>query len=607
MSDTVIIGAGPAGLTAAYECGKRGRRAIVLEADDQVGGLARTVTYRGYRFDIGGHRFFSKVPLVNSLWQDILGEDFLRRPRLSRIFYGGHFFDYPLKPLNALKGLGLREAVRVGVSYVKARLFPTMPEVSFEDWVSNRFGQRLYSIFFKTYTEKVWGIPCAEISPEWAVQRIKNLSLGEAVRHALFARRAGAPLVTSLVDEFFYPRLGPGMMWERCTEAVERAGSTVLRGLCVERISHAGGRVQQVCARGRDGAVQVFPTGELIASMPLRDLVNALHPPPPDAVRHAANQLRYRDYLTVVLIVRRADIFPDNWIYIHSPDVKLGRIQNYKNWSPEMVPDAARTALGLEYFLWEQDPEWSSPDDALIARGIRECAQIGLIDPAEVEDGTVVRVPKAYPVYDQGYRDHFTTVREYLAGLANLQVIGRNGQHRYNNQDHSMLAGVYAAHNLDGAGRDVWSVNTEAAYHEATDGAQPAADDRLVPQPIAEREDSPLSAERVIERVFARVDPLALGTAVACVAGGGVFLATAVLLLKGGATVGPTLSLLGQYLVGFRVTWSGAAVGLIEAAAAGFVAGYATAELRNRTLAAYAIRLQRRAAAALRRRMLDEV
>ena len=607
MSDTVIIGAGPAGLTAAYELGKLGRRARVLEADDHVGGLARTITHKGYRFDIGGHRFFSKVPLVNALWHEILGEDFLVRPRLSRIHYQGHFFDYPLKPLNALRGLGPMEALLVGLSYAKARLHATQPEASFADWVSNRFGARLYRIFFKTYTEKVWGIPCSEIAPEWATQRIKNLSLGEALRHAIFkGRGSNGEIITSLIDQFHYPRLGPGMMWERCAALVERAGGEVVRGVRVERIRCARGSIEYVEARTHAGELVEFPVEHLISSMPVRDLINALDPPAPDEVRRAANQLRYRDYLTVVLIVRRANVFPDNWIYIHSPDVKLGRIQNYKNWSPEMVPDASRTSLGLEYFLWEHDPEWAWPDARLIERGVSDCARIGIIDAAEVEDGTVVRVPKAYPVYDQHYREHLATVRDYLARFTNLQLIGRNGQHRYNNQDHSMLAGVYAAHNLNGAQRDVWAVNTEAAYHEES-GAPHTPEERLVPLAIPAAAMTALSAEQVIQRAFARLDPVALGAAFAFVAGVGLFLATAILLLKGGPTVGPSLSLMSHYVLGFRVTWRGAAVGLLEAAAGGFGLGYVTAQLRNQALASYATLVRRRAAAGLRRRVLDDV
>ncbi|MGH7898633.1 MAG: NAD(P)/FAD-dependent oxidoreductase [Candidatus Binatia bacterium] len=606
MSQALIIGAGPAGLTAAYELGKLGKRATVLEADEDVGGLARTVSYQGYRFDIGGHRFFSKVPLVNALWRELLGGDFLLRPRLSRIFYRGHFFDYPLKPLNALRGLGVLESLLVSLSYAKARLAPSREETSFEDWVSNRFGQRLYRIFFKTYTEKVWGIPCSEISSEWAVQRIKNLSLGEALRHALFKRHGvDGRIITSLIDEFHYPRLGPGMMWERCAGLVERGGGSVIRGIRVERICHAGGRVERVVARRRDGEALEFPAANLISSMPIRDLVRALDPAAPDEVRRAADRLRYRDYISVVLIVRRETVFPDNWLYVHSPDVKLGRIQNYKNWSPEMVPDPSRTSLGLEYFLWEQDAEWSWPDERLIDQGIRDCAEIGIIDPSEIEDGTVVRVPKAYPVYDRGYRDQLTIVRDYLARLTNLQLIGRNGQHRYNNQDHSMLAGVYAAHNLDGEQRDVWSVNTEAAYQEEL--GEPSSADRLVPVAIAARSAAPLSDRQVVERIFARLDPVALGAAFAVVVAVGLFLATAVLLVRGGPQVRAMLSLLGEYLVGYRVTWPGALIGSLEAGMVGFAFGYAAAELRNRALAAYGRLLQRRAAAELRRRVLDEV
>jgi protoporphyrinogen oxidase len=605
MSPVLIVGAGPAGLTAAYELSKLGRRSTLLEADDQVGGLSRTVKYRGYRFDIGGHRFFSKVPLINQLWREILGEDFLLRPRLSRIHYRGHFFDYPLKPLNALAGLGPVEALLVCLSYAKARLSPTPEETSFEQWVCNRFGYRLYEIFFKTYTEKVWGIPCSEISVDWAAQRIKNLSLSEAVRNALFnhTRANDGEIITSLIDQFHYPRLGPGMMWERCAELVSQQGSETIRGVRVERIRHRHGRVECVYGRTASGELAEFSGEHVISTMPIRDLVNALDPPPPDEVVRAANQLRYRDYLTVVLIVQRADVFPDNWIYIHSPEVKLGRIQNYKNWSPHMVPDAARTSLGLEYFLWGQDQEWSWPVERLVEMGIRECTQIGLLDPSEVADGTVVRMLKAYPVYDQMYQQSLATVRRYLGQIANLQLIGRNGQHRYNNQDHSMLAGVYAARNLAGADYDVWSVNTETEYHEE---APAAPRQRLVPErvPTPERH---LSSERVIEVAFARLDPIALGAAFGVAGGLGLFFATAFLLLKGGPTVGWNLSLLGNYFFGFKVTWTGAVLGGVEVGCGGFAFGYVVARLRNWGLDAYALLLRRRAAAAARRDLLDRV
>jgi protoporphyrinogen oxidase len=340
MTTALIIGAGPAGLTAAYEASKLGIRPTVVEADPVVGGLSRTVTYNGYRFDIGGHRFFSKVPLVNELWQEILGEEFLLRPRLSRIHYRGHFFDYPLKPLNALAGLGPVEALLVGASYARAMVAPHRQETNFEQWVSNRFGQRLYEIFFKTYTEKVWGMPCSEISADWAAQRIKNLSLSEAVRNAVFSRKHGddGQLITSLIEQFHYPRFGPGMMWERCRELVARQGGETVHGIRVERIRHRHGRVEAVYGRNAAGQLVELAGDQVISSMPIRELVQALDPAPPDEVLRAANALRYRDYLTVVLVVKRADVFPDNWIYIHSPEVKVGRIQNYKNWSPYMVP-----------------------------------------------------------------------------------------------------------------------------------------------------------------------------------------------------------------------------------------------------------------------------
>lgn len=602
MSSVLIIGAGPAGLTAAYELSKLGLRSTLVEADDQVGGLSRTVNYHGYRFDIGGHRFFSKVPLVNELWHEMLGEDFLLRPRLSRIHYRGHFFDYPLKPLNALAGLGPIEALFVSLSYVKARLAPTAEETSFEHWVSNRFGYRLYEIFFKTYTEKVWGIPCSEISVDWAAQRIKNLSLSEAVRNALFnhARGKDGEIITSLIDRFHYPRFGPGMMWERCADLLAERGSQTVHGVRVERIRHRHGRVDCVYGRTAAGGQVELSGDHVISTMAVRDLINALDPAPPDEVVRAANRLRYRDYLTVVLIVDRAEVFPDNWIYIHSPEVKLGRIQNYKNWSPHMVPDGSHSSLGLEYFLWDQDEEWTWPRERLLETGIRDCARIGLVEPREVEDGTVVRMPKAYPVYDQTYQDSLAVVRQYLGHITNLQLIGRNGQHRYNNQDHSMLAGVYAARNLAGAHYDVWSVNTEQEYHEE---AAPAP--RLVPARVPAQ--LPLSPERVLQVAFARLDPMALGAALGLVGGFGLFFATGFLLLKGGPMVGKNLALLGQYLFGFTPTWTGALVGLAEALLGGFALGYVVASLRNWGLAAYAVRLRRRAAAEARRDLLDRV
>lgn len=607
MSRVLITGAGPAGLTAAYELSKLGLPSTIVEADRQVGGISRTVNYRGYRFDIGGHRFFSKVPIVNQVWREILEEEFLVRPRMSRIYYRQRYFDYPLKAMNALTGLGPVESVRIGMSYVQTRLFPQAEEANFEQWVTNRFGSRLYEIFFKTYTEKVWGIPCREISADWAAQRIKNLSLREAVRNALLGagRTADGQIITTLIDEFYYPRLGPGMMWESCRNLLAARGHETVEGVEVERIRHRHGRVESMVGRTDAGQTVELDAEHYISSMPLRELILALDPPAPPEVLAAANRLRYRDYLTVVLIVKREEIFPDNWIYIHAPEVKMGRIQNYKNWSPAMVPDPTRTSLGLEYFLWEKDEEWTWPDERLIELGIRECVRIGLIAPDEVEDGTVVRMKKAYPVYDQYYHESIATIRRYLETFANLQTVGRNGLHRYNNQDHSMLTAIYAARNIVGEQNDVWSVNTEMEYHEEVREAKAGAGDRAIPMPVTPEEEA--LADELIEAVFARLDAVALGAAAGAVMGLGVFLATAILLLKGGPVVGPTLSLLSQYLIGYSVSWRGALVGLIEGGIIGFVLGSLTGWSWNWMHRVYAYLVRRKAEAEAERDLLDKV
>jgi protoporphyrinogen oxidase len=578
----VIIGAGPAGLTAAYELSAQGDEPVVLEADDTVGGISRTVEYRGYRFDIGGHRFFTKVEMVHEWWMRIMPDDFLVRPRLSRIYYADRFFDYPLKPVNALMGLGLIEAVRIGLSFVWIQMFPHRNEQNFEQWVSNRFGRRLYEIFFKTYTEKVWGIPCNEIGADWAAQRIKNLDLITAVRTAFLGNRgSNGEVVTTLVEEFHYPRLGPGMMWERVTELLEKQNCPVEFGSRVVKISHAQGRVTSVSVELDDGHPRQIDGAQFISSMPIKDLFNALDPPPPNDVLEAANALGYRDFLTVGLILDSADPFPDNWIYIHSDSVRVGRIQNFKAWSPEMVPDPETSCIGLEYFVQENDDLWSLPDDELIALGTRECAALGLIDPGDVSDGVVIRMPKAYPVYDLEYEDRLATIREFLEKLENLQLIGRNGQHRYNNQDHSMVTAIYAARNIAGADYDVWDVNVEDEYHEEVrnESASGATGDRLVPQRLELDR-----AERLLRSAFARYDPVALGAAIGLPAALSLFAATAALLLKGGEVVGPHLSLLSNYLLGFQVSWAGAAIGVVETGLGGFAFGWILAKLINATV-----------------------
>lgn len=486
----VILGAGPAGLTAAYELAKHNVPSIVLEKDNTVGGISRTAEYKGYLFDIGGHRFFTKVGAVQKMWQEVLQEDFLSRPRLSRIFYQRKFFQYPLQPMNALFGLGVLESAHCGLSYLWARIAPIRPEESFEAWVSNRFGRRLFKIFFESYTEKVWGMSCKKIGAEWAAQRIKGLSLISLVKAALFAPK-GDKSIKTLIHEFQYPRLGPGMMWQRTREIVESAGSQVELNAGVEKIFWEPGRITGVLAGGRSYTGDYF-----VSSLPLRELINKLDPPAPPELLAAAGHFNYRDFLTVALIVKSPDLFPDNWIYIHEPGVKVGRIQNFKNWSPEMVPDPATSCLGLEYFCFEGDGLWNTSDADLVALGRQELASLGLARAEDIVDGCVVRMPKAYPVYDEFYQRGIEAIRTFLAGVPNLQVAGRNGMHRYNNQDHSMLTAMLAARNivseLRGIGPhyDLWKVNADEEYHE---GVVPEGEDDfqnlessqpLVPTPL---------------------------------------------------------------------------------------------------------------------------
>ncbi len=484
--DVVVAGGGPAGLTAAYELAKHGSPTVVLEADPKlVGGISRTDQYKGYRFDIGGHRFFSKSAEINDLWREILGEELITRSRLSRIYYNRKFFHYPLKPLDALFKLGPLRSLKILASYAHAQLRPIKPERTYEDWVVNRFGRELFKVFFKSYTEKVWGMPTSAISPDWAAQRIKDLSLVKAVLSAVFGRLANrGEVIKTLIDEFQYPRLGPGQMWETARDRIKGLGGAVHQDRKVVSIEHQGGLVQALIAVDGQGRRTRYEGNHFLSTLPVRELIRAMSPAAPAEVVEAALGLKYRDFLTVVLIVDRARTFPDNWIYIHEPEVRLGRIQNFKNWSPDMVPDASKTSLGLEYFCFEGDDLWSMSDAELVALGRRELATIGLARAEEVEDGCVVRVPKAYPVYDDEYLDRLAVIRGWLRGLENLQLSGRNGMHKYNNQDHSMMTALLAARNILGLGvYDVWNVNTDAEYHE---GSSETADrGRAVPRSAA--------------------------------------------------------------------------------------------------------------------------
>jgi len=458
---TLVLGGGPAGLTAGYLLGKAGARAVVLEAEDQVGGLAKTVCVDGYRFDLGGHRFFTKSTEVDELWHEVLGDEFLLRPRMSRIYWNKRYLDYPLRGPDVVRKLGPVELSRCMASYVRAASRRDKVDDSFEDWVSNRFGKRLFELFFKSYTEKLWGVPTTEIRAEWAAQRIKGLSFFSAAKAAFFGNKGNK--VKSLISEFHYPRFGPGQMWEAMSDAIEEEGGVVRLSAPVDRLELAGERVVEVEA----GGISYTLPDAVISSLPLRTVVELTSPAPPDDVRAAARGLRYRDFLTVALVVDGQDLFPDNWIYIHEPGVRVGRIQNYRSWSPWMVPDPDKACVGLEYFCFAGDDLWTMDDDALVELAAAELEQLGLASRSKVERGFVTRVPKAYPIYDTDYAARVATIRRWLDGIDNLQQVGRNGLHRYNNSDHSMLTAMRAVDNLlAGAHHDIWEVNAESVYHE---------------------------------------------------------------------------------------------------------------------------------------------
>lgn len=456
--EVTIIGGGPAGLTAAYELQKRsGVRPIVYEGYHLVGGISRTETHDGYRSDIGGHRFFTKVPEVQRMWTEVLGDQMIIVERLSRIYYRGRFFRYPLKLFNALRNIGVYESIRILLSYGKWRMRPSPVEDSFEQWVMNRFGGRLYMHFFRSYTQKVWGIPPREIRADWAAQRIKNLSLTKAVWNAM----GGGNSTVSLIEEFQYPRLGPGQMWEMTADSIRARNGEVHLNAPVTKVHRTGNRIDALTVAGEKVEVE-----EVVNTMALRDLIRAMDPPAPDHVVEAAERLRYRDFLIVTLVLNEADPFPDNWIYVHSPEVSVGRIQNFRAWSKDMLPNQDTASIGMEYFCHEGDELWSMSDDDLRDLAARELDQLGLASASSVIGAAVIRQPKAYPVYDGDYRASLDVVQEWLSGFENMQTVGRNGLHRYNNQDHSMLSAIYAARNILGSDYDVWEVNVDRSYHE---------------------------------------------------------------------------------------------------------------------------------------------
>ena len=477
----VVIGAGPAGLTAAFEIVRRGGAVTVLEGSKVVGGISQTVVRDGWRFDIGGHRFFTKVDEVEALWHEILpDEDFLLRPRMSRIFFEGKYYDYPLKASNALRNLGVFEALLCVGSYARAQIRPPKDQDNYEGWLVARFGWRLYRKFFKTYTEKVWGVPVKDMPADWAAQRVKGLSLGNAIVNALKPKR-NQKEITSLIEEFQYPKYGPGMMWEVCRDKVIAGGGNVVMESPVTSINLENGRAVSVTVTRYDGSTVVYPACHVISTMPMNELVTSVSPEAPGDVLKAGHSLGYRDFLSVALVVPEADGFPDNWIYIHESAVKVGRIQNYGSWSPYMVKEG-RTCLGLEYFVFEGDELWNDTDENLIERGKREISELGLVDASKVERGYVVRVKKAYPYYDYTYKENVAHIAGYLEGAApNVHLVGRNGMHKYNNQDHSMLTAILTVENIFGANHDIWEVNVEEEYHEAGKSSGTGRDAPILP------------------------------------------------------------------------------------------------------------------------------
>jgi len=483
----LCIGAGPAGLTAAYRLSRSGVPVTVLERDPvYVGGISRTEHYKGFRFDVGGHRFFSRSQEIEDLWDQILGDQLIKRPRKSRILYRGKLFDYPLRALDALKNLGLPESTRCMISYFKARLFPIRNPQTFEEWVTNQFGRRLYTIFFKTYTEKVWGMKCQEISADWAAQRIKGLSLGTAVWKAVvpgWLRRTSQTPKT-LIEFFRYPRLGPGQMWESAAEQITDAGGKVLLGMNVQSLVHDPETgTWTVTAVDSEGGQHEFHADHVISSAAIKELAEYLQPRLPEAVLTAARALRYRDFLTVALIVRDVDCFDDNWIYIHDSSVKVGRIQNFKSWSPHMVPDPELNCLGLEYFCFKGDGTWNSRDEDLIRLADEELIHLGLVSPGHVIDGKVIRQAAAYPVYDEDYEERVALFQSWLERhMPGLHLVGRNGMHKYNNQDHAMMTALLTAENIMAGEKlwDVWRVNQDADYHEVGEDRTLAFSERIV-------------------------------------------------------------------------------------------------------------------------------
>jgi protoporphyrinogen oxidase len=481
MTSVAVIGAGPAGLTASYLLAKSGLRPDIWESDPTyVGGISRTVIYKGFRFDIGGHRFFSKSREIEDLWSEIMPKDMIVRERLSRILYKNKYYQYPLEAAQVIHNLGKREALLCVGSYLKRKIMPVKNISNLEDWVTNQFGARLYRTFFKTYTEKVWGMSCRNISADWAAQRIKGLSLSKAAWSSLFSSSMPPPssserldVIKTLITSFRYPRLGPGMMWETAAAKIKQLGGTLHMNSRVTalRQDQTTGHWSLSVRKGQDSEVHEYgPYQHVVSTAPLTGVVAGIQPPLPPSVLAAAASLRYRDFILVALILRPQQFFPDQWLYIHDPDLLVGRIQNFANWSPDLVPNPELACYGMEYFCSSSDHFWALSDQELIQLATNELHALNLAQPKDVSDGCVVRQPKAYPVYGTDYEKTVAIIRDAFAThCPGLHQIGRNGMHKYNNQDHSMMTAVLAAKNIiaNDALYDPWNVNQDAEYLES--------------------------------------------------------------------------------------------------------------------------------------------
>ena len=576
-SAVVIIGAGPAGITAAYELAQSNIDCIVIEKEQQIGGISKTIDYKGFKFDLGGHRFYTKNHLVKKIWHNVLGADFLERNRKSRIYYNGKFFDYPLRPLNVLRGLGVWNAIAILVSYFYAKMFAPEQEDTFEEWITKRFGSRLFNTFFKSYTEKLWGIPCSEIRAEWAAQRIKELSLFKAVKHALAGdAHPRRNQVKSLISSFHYPRFGPGMMWEAMAKIVTDKGGRILLGTKLRTIHHCHGRIIAIEAEQQGRKIEISGDN-FISTIALAELVQRVSPAAPPKVVAAADRLKYRDFITISLIINQAETFPDNWIYVHDPAVRLARIQNYKNWSPDMVPDQALTCLGLEYFCFEGDHLWLMTDEQLIELAARELNMLGIATVADVIDGKVMRVQKAYPVYDSVYAATLSIIKGFVAQFTNLQTIGRNGTHRYNNMDHSMLSAICAVQNLAGQQWQLWQVNEDQEYleEENCQGTELISDEAVI-------------------NAFRRLDKLGFATGVAVVCSLFTFAAVCLVQFHGDDYGREQLLLFSQIFPGYARGVQGAIVGWAYTFLWGFLFGWFFAYLRNFCFSVYIFNIKRK-------------